>query len=147
MKTGLIRVTGLTTLALVAACSSTPEVELPSQPIQVVQLNDPNLSCLELQGEIDNTTQMIGLLNERMDSFNSNASMMEAADAVNSLSGRYNPFNRLFADVSRSNREEVREIRDSYQRRRDVLMQQYHFKECHAGGLIEESTPETSAHL
>lgn len=147
MKTAAIRITGLTTLVLCAACSSTPEVEIPRQPIQVVQLNDPNLSCLELQGEIDNTTQMVGLLNERMDSFNSNASMAEAADAVNSVRGSYNPFNRLFADAARSNREEVRDIRDSYQRRRDVLMQQYHFKECHAGGLVEHTPPDDSAQL
>jgi hypothetical protein len=80
--------------------------------------------------EISKMEGAVAKLTADVDRAKSSARGFEIGNMINQQLGQYNSFGSLFAGLSREDADEKREIRESYQRRRDTLLQQYHYKEC-----------------
>lgn len=114
-------------------CATSDIVEY--EPVQVVQAKDPALNCAELQAEILRMETAITDLTNQIGDHKSGAQTVEMAETVNNATGSYNPFSGMVASMSRESAMEKREVRDSYQRRRDSIMQQYFAKDCVASTM------------
>jgi len=118
---------------LAVGCAGTPaQPEL--KPVQVVQASDPALACPELMTEISTMESAVARLRAEADNAKSSARTFDIANSLGQSFGNYNPFNSslnsIMAGFNREKADLKRETLDSYQRRRDTLMQQYHHKGC-----------------
>ena len=116
---------------IVGGCASTGPKEEELVPIQVIQMGDDALDCASLQSEVFKLERVVSQLTQEIEGHKDAARANDAAASVSSyLGGSSTVFSTLMAGASRDAATDKREIRDSYQRRRDVLLQQYMHKQC-----------------
>lgn len=124
---------GLTTLmaASLAGCATTggPE-EQPLKVVQAIQVGDDALDCASLQGQIFQAESVVSKLTQEIESSQTMARANDTAAAIGNYLGQSTFLNSLMASSARDTVQDTREVRDSYQRRRDILLQQYMHKKC-----------------
>ena len=115
---------------LVGACASGGPTEEPLKPVQRVQLGDDTLDCDSLQGQIFEAERIVARLTQEVDGAQSSAKSQRTWAQLGSYLGQNTQLNSLAASLSDDTAREKREVRDSYQARRDTLLQQYMHKQC-----------------
>lgn len=100
------------------------------QIVQAVQIGDDRLDCYELQAQIRYSDNAVAKLTKSIDSNKSIARSNNTVGALNNYLGKSNIFNSIAGNMARSSVEDLREIRNSHQRRRDILLQQHMHKQC-----------------
>lgn len=119
----------LIAMSAVTGCATTDGMPAP-QVVQAVQIGDDRLECHELQAQIRYSDATVAKLNDQIDSQKTMARSNDTVGALNSYLGKSSIFNSIAGNVARSSVEDLREIRDSHQRRRDILLQQHMHKQC-----------------
>jgi len=120
-----------TLVVAVSGCASNPKgTEAPLSVVQAIQVGDDALDCQSLQSQIFSAEAVVARLTQDIEAQKSSARLNDAAGAINSYMGQSNLFNNLLSTFSRDAVDDKQEIRDSYQRRRDILLQQYMHKKC-----------------
>jgi hypothetical protein len=128
-------------MAMLAGCASTGEPqEEELGVVQAIQVGDDALDCQSLQGQIFNAETVVARLTQQIESSKNSARANDAAGALNSYLGNSSLFNTLLASSARDSVDDAREIRDSYQRRRDILLQQYMHKKCSVAAQTQASS-------
>ena len=120
---------GITWALAAAGCASTG-VENTPHVVQAVQIGDDALSCGELKSQIDYANGIVAKLDQEIEHQKTMARTNDASGAINSYLGKSSLLNSLAASFSRDSAEDMREVKDSHQKRRDILMQQYMYKQC-----------------
>lgn len=109
-----------------SACASNSGPRESFSFVQVYQDGDPNLTCDELQTEINELDGKISRLDAAIQS---QRNMSQTFSALGAMGGANAGFG---AQASANEANRLQGYRPSYQQRRDVLMQQYYALECSA---------------
>lgn len=110
-------------------CASTGTGTAP-RVVQAIQVGDDTLTCAQLSAQIGYAETVISNLNKEIEDHRTMARTNDATGAINSYLGNSSVFSSLAASFSRDSVSDKREVRDSHQRRRDILLQQYMHKQC-----------------
>ena len=92
--------------------------------LQVFQPGDPILTCDQLQNEIAVLEENLKTMDGQIATSDSNAQTMAALGAMGAAYGA------LGSSMTANQANEQRAVRDTYQQRRDILMQQFFSKKC-----------------
>lgn len=131
-RLGLLIVIGLCT-----GCASNSAVDqdpLPTTPVARVQIGDDALNCGQLQEEIFAAERIVSRYTQIIDGSKNQKRSQGMLRSLNGVFGAYNPLTDVTAGLVINNAEatieDAREVRDSYQGRRDTLLQQYMALKC-----------------
>ncbi len=119
----------LIAMTAVTGCATTDGMPAP-QVVQAVQIGDDTLDCHELQAQIRYSDATVAKLTEQIDAQKTMARSNDTVGALNGYLGQSSIFNSIAGNIARSSVEDLSEVRDSHQRRRDILLQQHMHKQC-----------------
>lgn len=119
----------LCVFASFTGCATTGGSSEP-QVIHAVQIGDDTLECYQLQAQIRYSENVVAKLTKSVDSNKAMARSNDTLGALNSYLGNSSIFSSIAGNMARSSVEDLREIRSSHQRRRDILLQQHMHKQC-----------------
>ena len=128
-QVGVFVCASIFTCGLLAGCSSTP-AQPEIKTVQAIQVGDDTLDCSALQSQIFESERVVSALTQELESAKTAAKTNETVASIGSYLGAATWANSLMASSERDTVAEKREVRDSYQRRRDILLQQYMHKQC-----------------
>lgn len=103
---------------------------VPLRVVQTVQVGDDALDCATLGREIANADAAVATLSRKIDSSKTMAWANEMTRMINRSTGQNNLVANMVASRMTGSIDDLREVRDSHQRRRDVLIQQHMHKQC-----------------
>ena len=130
----------LATVFVISGCATDPQLSERFEPVQIMQPDDPQLSCTDLRTDTDTLASDITILQKQVNAHEHTAllgsmfSGLESALPVsNPLQGQFNQFaasvDTAGAASSSSAADTTAQTLQSYQQRRNFLMTIY-YKKC-----------------
>lgn len=121
---------------ILIGCSSLAESYPNYTRIQTYQPTDPLLTCNELQTELSSIDLAISNMDAQINNINEISETRTVLDEFNSAlafsSGTtYTPTSSSLISMNNEDVNDINKVSDSYQKRRDVLMDQFYAKSCY----------------